>query len=161
MLDCYIREALAYDPATGLLTWRIAASQRTKVGDVAGTVGKRGYRAVQVRGRLLQAHRIAWFLSTGAWPGGQIDHKNGLRDDNRLANLRLATQAQQTVNSKIRADNTSGHRGVSWNIGVNKWVARAVIDGKRKHLGCFANKQDAIAAYELAASVHYGDFRRH
>jgi len=87
-----------------------------------------------------------------------IDHKDGNRSNNRLSNLRSASEQQQKWNMKLRADNRSGFRGVH-PTGV-RWLARINIDGKYRHLGCFATKEGAAAAYEAVARKLHGEFYR-
>jgi hypothetical protein len=89
-----LQELLHYDPETGTLTWKQSRGRVSK-GQVAGSLGNRGYLHVRCFGRLWLAHRIAWKLQTGAEPkaGLVIDHLNGDRADNRWANIRLTTQS--------------------------------------------------------------------
>lgn len=97
---------------------------------------------------------------TGAWPEHKVDHwdRDGL--NNRWANLRSATVSQNLQNSGIRADNTSGFKGVSWSSSRGKWVAQISIYGKRTPLGRYFIKDEAIAAYRAAAERHFGEFAR-
>lgn len=86
-----------------------------------------------------------------------IDHINGDPLDNRRCNLRLATQSQNCANrSKYRG--TSGFKGVSQANHRTKWVATIFVNGKRIHLGCFDNPQDAAHVYDVAAIRHFGEF---
>jgi hypothetical protein len=91
----------------------------------------------------------------GVWPADVIDHINGNPLDNRIENLREATQAQNLGNCKKRVDNTSGHKGVAtvWN---GSW--RATIRGR--HLGTFATKEQAQTAYANAAEREFGAFAK-
>lgn len=74
------------------------------------------------------------------------DHKNGNGLDNRRSNLRDATVKQQSENTKLPKNNTSGHKGVSWERQHSKWRAYIHHNGKRIYLGLFHSKDDAIAA---------------
>lgn len=77
-----MNELLCYDEGTGLLHWKVSRG-RVRAGDLAGTSNGRGYIIVRVDGKIYPAHRIAWFLKTGEWPTGVIDHINRDGEDNR------------------------------------------------------------------------------
>ena len=95
-----LREVLAYDPDTGVFTWKARTSpfSRVNVGDVAGNLRRDGYIEICVDGRKHQSHRLAWLYVYGEWPADQIDHINGIRTDNRIANLREANNAENHHN---------------------------------------------------------------
>jgi hypothetical protein len=98
-----LRRILAYDPDTGDFRWRLRSDRdhswnMRHVGGLAGSTLPIGYRYVNIRKKLLLAHRLAWLWMTGQWPVDQIDHINGDRVDNRWCNLRLATQKQNSAN---------------------------------------------------------------
>ncbi len=152
-----LRELLAYDPETGVFTWRVRASNMPK-GSVAGGLNGHGYILIWVRGRKYGAHRLGWLYTFGEWPPHEIDHINGARDDNRLANLRLATRAQNEANTRRSSRNTSGVKGVSWHKRTSTWRAHIVVNGKQKHLGHFTSINAAAAAYQTAAATHFGEF---
>jgi hypothetical protein len=90
--------------------------------------------------------------------GTEPDHinRNGL--DNRRCNLRVATRSQNSCNRRIRTDNRSGFRGVSREIGRQRWRATIRIDGKTRHLGRFDVAEDAARAYDAAAQQAFGEF---
>lgn len=161
MLDAStLRKVLDYDPRSGVFTRR-TGGRGVAAGDVAGCLDKRrGYLLIRVGGRLYKAHRLAWLYVHGEWPPNEIDHVNCEKNDNRIANLRLATGSQNQANKRLQANNTSGAKGVSWLANRNKWKARIRINGKLKHLGHFERIEDAADAYRLAASFHFGDFGR-
>lgn len=151
----------SYDPESGKFTWLCPPCSRLKPGDPMGSIVTKGYRRLQLGGTTYAAHRIAWLVVHGRWPTHQIDHINGIPDDNRIINLREATNAQNIMNTRRRSDNISGHRGVSWHRAMKKWVARIAVDKKIIWLGAFRRKDDAISAYLLAGTQHYGKFFRH
>jgi hypothetical protein len=92
-------------------------------------------------------------------PGGFVpDHVNHDALDNRRGNLRLATIGQNNCNQRVRRDNTSGHKGVTWHKAANGWAAQININGNRSHLGIYDKLEDAAKAYQLAAESVYGDF---
>jgi hypothetical protein len=82
--------------------------------------------------------------------GLTVDHKSRNKLDNRIANLRLATSRQQSMNRGRRRNNTSGLIGVSWDKHQQKWHARIKVDGRRKHLGFFDDKVEAARARDAA-----------
>lgn len=125
---------------------------RRKPGDEAGCLDPEGYRKVFIDGKRYFAHRIIWFLAHKEDPKSmQIDHINGDRDDNRLANLRLCNNAQNCLNTKLRSTNTSGIRGVSFAPKNRKKPWRALY--RRKSLGWFATKQEAAEAVAKAVAA--------
>jgi hypothetical protein len=149
-----LRDALDYDPDTGWFTWR-ATRGRAKAGARAGRLNANGYWEIGVDGRLHQAHRLAWLYVHGAWPADQIDHVNGVRDDNRIANLREATAAQNLQNLPMRRTNTSGFIGASWSRRTGRWLAQIKVGGKARNLGLYDTAQAAHEAYVAAkAELH-------
>jgi hypothetical protein len=89
-----------------------------------------------------------------------IDHKNLDTLNNCRNNLRIATNAQNMFNRPRLKSNTSGFKGVTFRQKTNQWHARYALNGKLKHIGYFASKEDAAQAYALAAYLHYGEFFR-
>ena len=153
-----LREVLDYDPETGAFTRKISDSYRPRIGRPAGSKTNYGYIRIDVDGQLHRAHRLAWLYVTGSWPEHQIDHINGKRDDNRWSNLRAASGAQNSQNSKKRKHNRSGFKGVSWKVKSAKWVAHIRVNGKSRHLGYFEDLNDAAHAYANAARDYFGEF---
>lgn len=88
------------------------------------------------------------------------DHINGDKLDNRRSNLRNANKSLNAANSKIRSDNTSGHRGVRWEKDRNKWVAVIYHQNKKIHLGRFDKLADAVRTYNQKAQEIFGDYAR-
>ena len=88
-----------------------------------------------------------------------IDHKNGIKLDNRRSNLRICTQAQNCINSSVRSNSQSGYKGVA-RCGKNTWSAQIAYDGKPVWLGTYPNIEGAARAYDKAALELYGDFAR-
>jgi hypothetical protein len=153
-----LKELLSYSPVTGLFTRRVITCNKVRIGDIAGTVDKSGYIHIRVEGKIYKAHRLAWLYTQGQMPPNMIDHINGIKDDNRLVNIRLATRSQNLGNSKIRLNSISGLKGVSW-VGMRgKWRARINIEGNGKHLGMFKCKHEAHEAYRQAANKYFGEF---
>ncbi|AVF34854.1 HNH endonuclease [Rahnella sikkimica] len=155
-----LHELLHYDPRTGRFTWRVYRSQRAVAGSFAGRVnGATGYIEIQVDGRRYLGHRLAWFYMNGEHALNQIDHRNEVKTDNRIANLRLATRGQNKRNVGITKANRSGVKGV-YKRG-NKWLAQSQMDGKKYRLGNFDTLEDAAKAYASFCKKAYGDFYHH
>lgn len=155
-----VREILHYDSETGIFTWKSRKrSGGVALGSVAGTI-KDGYIRIKILNKAYRAHRLAWLYVHGEWPSSRLDHKNGIKNDNRLDNLRLCTHAENIWNSKIPITNTSGYKGVCFNIGHKKWQASVTVKGKRLNLGYFDDPSTAHQAYVSAAKSHFGDFAR-
>ena len=164
-----LREVLDYDPETGVFRWR---ERKNKNGDGrglwklkrdVGTYSMKGYLTVEIGGRNYQSHRLAWLHVTGKWPKDQIDHINGIRDDNRFLNLREATAFENTRNAKAKKNNKTGLKGVSRRqriSGTFVFVARIHLENKRVHLGCFKTAEEASRAYIESARKHFGEFAR-
>ena len=104
---------LNYDPDTGVFVWK-AAFGKAKIGAVAGTPSAKGYLVIGVQGRRFLAHRLAWMFVFGAMPNGQLDHIDGNPANNRIANLREATNSQNHGNRGPSRASTSGVKGVYW-----------------------------------------------
>ena len=130
-------------------------------GNDAGTRRKDGYVMAKLFGNLTLAHRIVWEMHNGPIPDGlELDHINGVPHDNRLANLRVVTHAENMKNKSRYSTNTSGFVGVYWDKGNKTGMARIALAGKLKYLGCFTDKAEAIAA-RRAAEVEHGFHENH
>jgi hypothetical protein len=162
----YLRKRLRYEPETGKLFWLDYEGMPTKwrtryAGKEAFTSDDgKGYLLGGIEDRLFRAHRVAWALYTGEWPTDQIDHINGVRDDNRISNLRVVSNQENLKNASMRRNNTSGVTGVCWHKLQRKWVAQIKINGRRLNLGLFDTIEEA-AAVRKEASIKYGYTERH
>lgn len=154
------RTLWAYDAASGALTWLVDASPRYRVGMQAGHLNAQGYVVIGYGYRLWYAHRLAWIIVTGAWPVGEIDHIDAVKDNNRWSNLRDVPKSLNQANTVVRSDNTSGFKGVSRKAGRNRWAASIQKDGRQRHLGYFDTAEAAHAAYVEAANDLFGDCAR-
>lgn len=156
-----LRTLVNFDPETGVFSyaqWR-RGLRRDAVGKPAGWFTDEGYVSLQIDGRNYQAHRLAWLHFYGREPAHEIDHINGVRNDNRISNLRdvprqINAQNQRASMPKTLAD---APLGVSWHRAAEKW--RAMIwDGKKNiYLGLFEDAQLAHLAYvEAKRRLHPG-----
>lgn len=87
-------------------------------------------------------------------------HINGNVSDNRIENLRDATQSNNLCNKRMQSNNTSGYKGVGWHKAAGRWVARITIRKQHTHLGLFDTPEEAYAAYCKAAEKLHGEFAR-
>jgi hypothetical protein len=146
-----VREHLQYYADTGTFVWRTKSSSRARAGSIAGTTNGNGYRQIGIGGRIYPAHRLAWCWTYGKWPIYDIDHINGVKDDNRLANLREATRSENMQNQR-RAQSSNKSSGI---LGVHKtakqkWLAHIKLNKKLHYLGSFDTAEAACAAYTAA-----------
>ena len=132
---------LTYYPETGSILW--CGKFKNKP---AGCYNWAGYRRITVGGKTVMAHRIAWAMHHGEWPKNDIDHINGIKDDNRIENLRDVSRSLNARNRGVRVDNNSGVSGVSYSKERDRWVAYINVGSKQVTLGCFKTKEDAIKA---------------
>lgn len=154
-----LRSALAYDPATGEFTRKIGV-RGYSAGSRVGTRRPDGRVGIRFDGGRYLRSRLAWFYVYGRWPVAEIDHINCDYGDDRIANLREATRAQQLMNARIRSDNRSGYKGVVWSKRDKKWVAAIVVLGKYQYLGGYDRPELAHEAYRRAALEHFGEYAR-
>lgn len=153
-----LRELLDYDPETGLFTWKEKRSSRALLGQVIGAEAKNEYVRVLVDGRRCLAHRLAWLHVHGAHPRRMIDHINGNKSDNRIANLREASARVNCENHhKARKDSKSGVMGVRYTERLGKWMALIKFNGKSRCLGHYPTPEEAHAVYlECKRFLHPG-----
>ncbi|HCL4433144.1 TPA: HNH endonuclease [Salmonella enterica] len=143
-----------YCESTGLLTYKI---KRGKIlpGNIAGTLTLNGYVTVGVDKKRYYAHRIIWEMHNGQIPDGyQVDHINGIRSDNRIDNLRIVMNRENSKNQKRKSTNKSGITGVSWDTQTQRWRAHITVDGKMKSLGRYEDKLEALAVRKLAENKY-------
>lgn len=144
-----LKEFVSYDHITGDLVWIKSPAKRIAIGNKIISTGKKGYIRLTLKGHYLLGHRVCWFYMFGVWPD-QIDHINGIRNDNRLVNLRDVKAADNAKNKKKPINNKSGVVGVRWVHQHNRWAAQIHNNGKSKALGYFKDKQSAINARSKA-----------
>tara|TARA_R110000772_G_scaffold57929_1_gene131065 strand:+ start:364 stop:942 length:579 start_codon:yes stop_codon:yes gene_type:complete len=170
-----LRKLLSYDPNTGLFFWRernIEDFPSEKDGEAKRWNGRyankqafasknsAGYYTGTVLKIPLSAHRVAWAMTYGEWPSGEIDHINRVRHDNRIVNLKDGTRSDNNKNKSMQSNNTSECTGVHWHKPNGKWAARISVKSKRVHLGYFTSKNEAVSARN-AAVIKYGYSHSH
>lgn len=155
-----LKQILNYNPETGVFIWKIKPAQNIKVGQQAGCLNKNGYIQISILNKRYYAHRLAWLYTYGSFPTEHIDHVNGVRNDNRIKNIRVANRFENAQNSTKKKNNSSGYKGVNWDTARNKWRAKIMINGKSTHIGIFDKPEDAAKAYDVAAQQAHGSFAR-
>ena len=175
----YIKSKLSYYPTNYnsndvIFTWKFRdgdefgnLSHGDKIfngryaGKEAGSKDSDGYVVINIDGKRIYAHRIAYLFITGNWPEKDIDHINGIRDDNRWENLRVVNCQENSKNQKIRKNNTSGVTGVSWYKNYQKWLVRIHDhNGRSIKLGYFEDFFEAVCRRK-SAELDYGYHENH
>jgi hypothetical protein len=151
-----LKAILDYNPDTGKFQWRQRRGS-AGAGRIAGCDDGQGYIQILINSRVYAAHRLAWLWIHGRWPHPEIDHKNGVRNDNRLTNLREATRSQNHANRKSNP-NRAGLKGVERR--EDRWSSYIRVKGRSIRLGTFDTPEEAHNAYLAAARRAYGEFAR-
>jgi len=150
---------VSYDSDTGLFTKTVTNRKRETTIKEAGWKDSRGYRRLKIQGQTVFAHRLAWALVHKRWPDGDIDHINGIKDDNRIENLRDVSKSINLQNRRTTTkDSSSGYLGVSWDKYCGKWKAQISVNGTKKHIGVYATEEEAYDAYlQQKRELHEGN----
>ena len=146
-----IKDLVDYDPETGIFVDK----NGTKIGAI-----NNGYLRISLRGKVYQAHRIAWAYIHGVWPstGIIVDHINCNRKDNRIANLRLVNH-RENMQNKIKPQGKNPYLGVRQDKFSGKWCAGIYSDGKHRGLGSsFTTPEEARDAYIAAKRIFHKGF---
>lgn len=146
------RRNVSYDPETGVFRWLISKRGPVKAGDVAGSIGAKGYWFVKIEQRKYMAGRLAWAMHHDEQPAHEIDHKDGNPLNNRISNLRPATRRQN-------AENVKGS-GVRYEASRGKWLARICVDYQQINLGRFDTEAEASAVVRAAKLILRGEYAR-
>ncbi len=145
---------LRYEASTGLFYRQFKGFERPIT-----TKDHYGYIVIDLtiagKKKQFKAHRLAWYFRYKKWPEGEIDHKNRIKHDNRIKNLRDSTASENRANRE-RKPNRFGHRGITRS--GKKWQAKITFQGKNIYLGSYAIKEDAIEAYKMASKLVFGEF---
>jgi hypothetical protein len=165
-----LKELFRYDNKTGVLFWRkrqrkwfllerhMKTWNKTFAHKMAFSKNSNGYLVGDVLGVKASAHRIVWAMHKGKWPKKNIDHKNFVKADNRIQNLREATQSQNICYRGSNKGARSRYCGVS--LKGTKWQAQISLMGKQSYLGLFKTQKAAAFAYDAAAKKLHGKFAR-
>lgn len=139
-----LKEQLDYNPETGTFTWKVSKSGR-KLGGIIGTKNNLGYLITRFNYKIYSLHRLAWLYIYGEMPDDMVDHINGIKDDNRIENLRVVTNRENQTNTY---KNRKGRLvGAHFHKRAGKWCCSVKVDGKSTHLGYFETQELAHEAY--------------
>lgn len=144
-----VRWALHYDAETGAFRWRSESRKRSDLKEIAGSTTSNGYIQIKVGNRKYFAHRLAWLYVYGEWPKNQVDHIDGCRTNNRIANLRDATNEVNCQNlRRAHSKSSNGYLGVT--RVKDRWASNISVNGKRIRIGVFDTPEQAHQAYITA-----------
>lgn len=160
-----VKRFVDYNPETGVFTWllRQRESFPTKrswstwnarfAGKAVGAADKHGYLHTTINYIPIKLHRLAFLCMLGRLPDGEVDHINGITNDNRWVNLRDVSHAENGRNTKRPSDNSSGVVGVSWSSRDQRWMSSITKDGETISLGYFKDFDQAVAARRSAEAA--------
>ena len=150
-----VKNLFYYDVESGMLFWRIGNGRNVKPWQEAKALNGNGYCTAKVNGKSYLTHRLAWLYVYGEFPKEDIDHKNRIRNDNRLCNLRAVSRTDNCQNISLPSHNKSGHIGISWFKSHKSWTVYVKVNKKNKWLGNYKNLDDAIAARKAGEKQYY------
>lgn len=153
-----IKECLEYNPDTGEFFWKISKKGSSGKGSNPGTLTKKGYVDVCIDGRKYGLHRIAFVLMDKELPEN-VDHKNGIKSDNRWCNLRPASVRENSFNYK-GTGSLSKYKNVYFDPrGKKKWFVRVTdLSGKKISCGYFFTAEEANEEAKKQRKILHGDF---
>ena len=146
----------------GHLWWVRKSSKysNVRIGSSFGRLDAQGYRTGRVFNKEYKEHRLIWLYHYGEWPKDQLDHINGVRDDNKIENLRECSPLENSKNRLADKNSTSKYKGVSWRKSKNRWITYICSGGENIYLGSFANEIEAAKAYDKKAKELHGEYGR-
>lgn len=150
-----LRQVLDYDQETGFFTWKKQKATWIKKGKKAGSKTHHGYISIMIDGVNYLAHRLAFLWMEGYFPENDIDHIDRDKANNKWENLREISRSCNNINSGLRANCTSGVKGVAWDKVNKKWLSHITIAKKYKNLGRYKTLKEAAEA-RWAAEAKYG-----
>lgn len=154
----YLHQVFEY--RDGHLYFKKQTGNRIKIGEKAGSLTSAGYFCTTIYKKPYLIHRLIYMMFNG-FITDQIDHIDGNKQNNKIENLRLASNTQNQHNAKMRKDNNSGFKGVYWQKSTNKWAVSVSVNKKRLYFGCFKDIELAELVAIEARDKYHGKFARH
>jgi hypothetical protein len=107
----------------------------------------------------MRVHTIVWILNNGCYPDNMIDHKDHIKTNNLISNLRQADSYLNNMNVPSNSNASSQYKGVSFKKAPSKWYVGYCLNYKDYHVGCFTDELEAALAYNEAISkVHNAEY---
>lgn len=129
----------------------------SKPGTILGCPNHKGYLQVKFQNKLHMVHRLIFMYFNGYFPE-QVDHINNIKTDNRIENLRAATQSENQFNRPCTVKNKLNHKNIRFYLG--KYQVQINENKKRHYLGRYATLEEAIKVADKKRKELHGDFRR-
>jgi len=148
-----------FDYKDGLLFWK-SKRNGIKPNKQAGWLSENGYWYIKVNKQIFRRHRIVFAMHHGFMPEF-IDHINGIKNDDKIENLREATKTQNQYNTKLRKNNTSGVKGITWHKRIEKWAIQITVNKKKHHIGYFDDIELAELVIQEARNKYHKEFANH
>jgi hypothetical protein len=143
----------------GDLYWKVSRTNSIKVGQKVGTKCD-NYLKVSINKVPYRLHRLIFLMHHGYMPE-YVDHIDGNTFNNRIENLRQCTMQENNRNQKLKPNNTSGYKNVTWSKSAKKWQVGFMINNNYKHIGTFADLELADLVAQEARNKYFGQFARH
>ena len=131
-----------YSPQTGMI-YRSRSRSSSKVAPCNAFNKMSGYRTLRLKKANYLQHRLAFvFMGEEIPEGMEVDHKNGIRHDNRWNNLRIATKSENQCNRKSHRDGRE--RYIDFFEARNQYRIRKFLKGELGHFGLFKTLEEAV-----------------
>ena len=154
----YVNSLLFWDRENGRFYWKVVPNKKQKLQDKeAGHLSTEGYWVIKINKRQYKRGRLCFFMEHGRFPVDCIDHKNGIKDDDRICNLREATITQNSWNHATRKKKTDLPMGVRL-LANGKFGARIAHNKNKISLGAYKTIEQAEYVYKQKRRELYGEF---
>lgn len=158
-----LQSLLQYDKDTGEFYWKYNPAKQISwntryAGKLAGGLNTQGYWVIRIDNILYRAHHLAWVYVQGYWTKYELDHIDGNRANNKIANLREATRRENARNMSSHKGSTSKYKGVCWHS--NAWRATIWDGSKQINLGRYKSEEEAAKVYQVKANELFQSFAK-